>query len=56
MENTLLTEMTGTNFYQEFVQSITLEQYRIVSKKLGEAAQIEKAKVRELYFINGNQQ
>lgn len=52
MENTLVTEMTGMNFHQEFVQNITEEQYYMVSGRLGEVAQIEKAKVRELYFIN----
>lgn len=56
MESTLLTEMTGMNFHQEFVQNITEEQYRIVSGRLGEIAQIEKARVRELYFINENLQ
>lgn len=56
MENTLLTEMASMNFHQKFVQNITEEQYNIVSGRLGEIAQIEKAKVRELYFINEDQQ
>lgn len=56
MQNTLVTEMTGMNFHQEIVQNITEEQYKIVSGRLGKIAQIEKAKVRELYFINNQMQ
>lgn len=56
MQNTLVTEMTGMNFHQEIVQNITEEQYKTVSGRLGEIAPIEKAKVRELYFINNQMQ
>lgn len=52
MQNTLMTEMTGMNFHQEFIQNITEEQYETVSERLRKIAQFEKAKVRDLYFIN----
>lgn len=58
MENRVLTEITGIsgmNFHREFIQNIDEEEYRIISEKLSTITQADKAKVRELYFINENE-